>query len=120
MVRHAGEERRGGRYRIPPVEIVETGEALVLKAEMPGVDKEDFEIRIDDGELTISGKRKPVDSELRFVHVESDRSQYWRSFVLSDELNTANVHAKLDKGILTLTLGKKKELLPQKVTIAVE
>ena len=119
MVRQAAEQQRGVRYRVPRVEVVETPEAVILRVEMPGVAKEDFDIRIDNDELSISGKRKQRDSELKFVHVESDQSDYRRTFVLSDELDTSNVNAKLEKGILTLTLNKKKEGVPHKVTVEV-
>ncbi len=120
MVRQVAEQQSDVRYRVPHVEIVETPEAVILRAEMPGVAKEDFDIRIDDGELSISGKRKPMDLELKLVRVESDRSDYRRTFVLSDELDTTNVSAKLERGILTLTLCKKKEVAPHKITVAVE
>ncbi|RJP25096.1 MAG: Hsp20/alpha crystallin family protein [Candidatus Abyssobacteria bacterium SURF_5] len=105
------------RFRIPAVEIRETPTAVILQAEMPGVDKEDFDIQIDGDELTVKGKRKQLKSDLRVIHQESDSAEYLRSFILGDELDTSAVDAKTENGILTLTLHKKKEAAPQKIAI---
>lgn len=114
------EEKGADRHRTPRVEILEKNDSILLCAEMPGVEKEDFDIRIDGDELTIGGKRKPVDSKLKLIHGESGQADYLRTFLLSDELDTSNVEAKLDRGILTLTLHNKKEILPQKISIEVK
>lgn len=120
MFRRDVEEKGGNRHRTPRVEILEKNDSIMLSAEMPGVAKEDFDVRIDGDELTISGKRKPVDSKLKLVHGESGEADYLRTFLLSDELDTSNVQAKVGRGILTLTLHKKKEILPQKNSIEVK
>ncbi len=120
MVGRDVEEKHGNRYRAPRVEILEENDSILLRAEMPGVAKEDFDIRIDGGELTIGARRKAVDSKLKLVRGESGQSDYLRTFLLGNELDTSNVEAKLDRGILTLTLHKKKEILPQKISIEVK
>jgi HSP20 family protein len=104
-------------FRTPAVEIKETPTAVILQAEMPGVEKDDFNIQIDGEELTIRGKKKPLDSKLKIIHQESDGAEYLRTFLLGEELDTANVEAKVSDGILTLTLHKKKEVAPQKIAI---
>ncbi|MBI5118188.1 Hsp20/alpha crystallin family protein [Candidatus Poribacteria bacterium] len=115
-----GEERGNERYRAPRVEILEQGDAVVLRAEMPGIAKEDFEINVEGDELTIRGKRKTIDSRLRLVYAESDQADFARTFALGHELDTSKVDAKVDRGVLTLTIYKKKEVLPKKISIAVE
>ncbi|UCD56293.1 MAG: Hsp20/alpha crystallin family protein [Candidatus Hydrogenedentota bacterium] len=120
MLRRGITEQTKTNYRTPRVEIYETSDSVILHVEMPGVEKEDFEISIDGGELTIRGKRKPRDSGLKLIHGESDHADYLRIFSLGDELDTSNVGARVDNGILTLTLHKKPEILPKKVSIEVE
>ena len=105
------------RYRVPAVEIRETPNEVVLKAEVPGVENNDFDIQVDNGELTLRGKRKPLAEGLRSIHQESDTADYLRSFILGEELDLANIKAKAEHGILTLTLQKKKEAAPQKIAI---
>ena len=119
MERQNDREHRKVRYRTPPVEIYETGDIVRLRAEMPGVAKEDFDVGIDKNELTIRGKRKPLNSGLKLMHGESDRADYFRVFSIGDELDASNVEAKVENGILTLTLKKKSEVLPKKVTVEV-
>jgi len=92
----------------------------MLRAEMPGVDKDDFDIQIDGDELTIKGKRKPMDSGLTLIHGETDHADYLRSFTLGDQVDASKVEAKLSHGILTLTLRKKEEVLPRKITVKAE
>jgi HSP20 family molecular chaperone IbpA len=111
------EERK--RYRTPAVEICETPQSVTLLAEMPGVEKDDFDISIDEGGLAIRGKRRPLDSGLNLIHCESDQGDYSRSFSLGDELDTSNVVANAENGILTLTFHKKPEVLPKKIPVEV-
>lgn len=89
----------------------------MLRAEMPGVAKKDLDVSIEGGELTIRGKRRPVNSGLRLVHGGIDRADYLRVFTLGDALDTADVKAQLENGILTLTLSKKPEILPRKIPV---
>ena len=108
------------RYRTPRTEIAEMADSMLLRAEMPGVEKGDFDINVDGNELTISGKRKPIDPGLRLVQGESDCSDYLRVFMLGDALDTTNIDAKAENGVLALTIKKKPEVLPKKITVEVE
>lgn len=119
MAEYSDGKRSGNRHRVPHVEIVETSEAVVLSAEMPGVRKEDLDVNIDGGELTIKGKRGSTNSGLKLVRGESDKADFLRVFTLGEALDTSNVNAKLDSGILTLTLHKKPEILPRKIEVEV-
>ena len=108
------------RMRMPAVEIFESPKTVTLRVEMPGVGKENFDIGIDSDELTIKGKRSPVDSGLKLIHSESDTSDYSRTFTLGDSLDTSNVEANVENGILTLMFPKKPEILPKKIEIEVK
>ena len=107
-------------YRAPKVEIFEESGSVVIRAEMPDVDKDNFDVGINGNELTLRGKRTPIDPGLRLVHGDGNRADYLRIFTLGDELDTATVDGKVDNGVLTLTLNKKPEILPKKITIAVD
>jgi HSP20 family protein len=112
-------DRDNGRTRTPAVEIFEEPNTVMVRVEMPGVDKENFDIGIDNDELTIKGKRSPVDSGLRLLHGESDQNDYYRVFSLGDTLDASKVEADVDNGVLTLTFPKKPEILPKKIEIKV-
>jgi HSP20 family protein len=86
---------------------------------MPGVAKEDFDINIEGDELTIRGKRQPVNSGLKLIRGGIDNADYYRAFTLGDALDADSVKAKFESGILTLTLSKIPEILPRKVEVEV-
>lgn len=119
MGRRSYEEQGRARFRTPAAEISETQETVILRAEMPGVEKEDFDIDIDGNTLTIRGKRKQNGPRMKVVHNESDQSDYCRTFSLGDSLDTSTVGANVDQGILTLTFPKKPEILPKKIEVQV-
>lgn len=112
-------ERTKERTRTPRVEIFETPEEVTLRAEMPGVAREDFEIHIEGDELSIRGKRGRVDSGLTLIRGGIENADYYRAFTLGDALDPDSVKAKLENGILTLTLSKKPEILPRKIEVKV-
>ena len=109
----------GTRHRTPRVEIFETEKDVTLRAEMPGVAKEDLDVNIEGEELTIRGKRRAVNSGLKLIHGGIDRSDYLRAFTLGDALDTSDVKARLEHGVLTLSLSKKPEILPRKIAVEV-
>ena len=108
-----------GRTRTPRVEIFESPTEVTLRAEIPGVAKEDFDIQIEGDELSIRGKRQPVNSGLKLIRGGIDNADYYRAFTLGDALDADSVKAKLESGILTVTLSKKPEILPRKVAVEV-
>ncbi len=119
MLRHGNGPRERKGCRTPRVEIYESPKAVMLRAEMPGVTKEDFDISIEGDELTISGKRRPMNSGLKLAHEGIDQADFLRVFTLGDALDTADVKAQLENGMLTLTLSKKPEILPRKIPVEV-
>lgn len=116
-----GEEPRE-RVWHPLVDILENEEAVEIKAELPGVDQKDIEVRIEENTLTIRGERKQ-DSEIRkenYHRIERYYGPFQRSFSLPQSIDLENVKAACDKGVLTITMPKKEETMPKQVKIEVE
>ena len=108
---------------VPPVEITENEKEIVMAFELPGLDKNDVRIEIDDNVLTLRGEKK---SE----HVEDDTREFFlkeriygsfeRSFTLPPALNGEKVAARFEKGVLTITLPKSEVVKPRGREIAID
>ena len=101
----------------PEVNIFESKDGYVLEAEMPGVNKDGLEITLEGTELTIVGHRngQPMAGEALFR--ESHGADYRRVFELDPVIDTAKVSAKMDQGVLTLTLPKSEQVKPRKISV---
>jgi HSP20 family protein len=118
--REPGEELREGVWH-PLVDIMENGDAVVIKVELPGVDQKDIEVRIDETTLTIRGERKQ-DADIRkenFLRIERYYGPFQRSFSLPQSIDLENVKAACDKGVLTITMPKKEVTTPMQVKVEV-
>ena len=104
-------------YLTPLANILETKDAYVLEAEMPGVTKDGLDVSIENGELTIVGRRAVAAPQGRAVYRESRGLDYRRSFELDPAIDTARINAKLDQGVLTLTLPKAEAVKPRKIAV---
>ena len=104
-------------YLTPPANIFETKDGYVLEAEMPGVNKAGLEITVENNELTITGRRsnEPVKADL--VYRESRELDYRRVFDLDPSIDTGKITAKIDNGVLTLTLPKAESVKPRKISV---
>jgi HSP20 family protein len=116
----AGEEAGWGlRTRTPPVDIYETDDALVLKAELPGVSKEDVSIEVHQNTLIVHGQRKH-EAEVKDEHyhrVERAYGAFQRSFVLPAVVDQEKVQATYHDGILELRLPKLESAKPKRIAI---
>jgi HSP20 family protein len=101
----------------PEVNIFETKDGYVLEAEMPGVNKEGLEITLEGNELTIVGRRPGQRQSGNVLFRESRDVDYRRLFELDPAIDTTKVAAKIEQGILTLTLPKSERVKPRKITI---
>jgi HSP20 family protein len=99
------------------VNIFETKDGYILEAEMPGVSKEGLEVTLEGAELTIVGRRRsePLPGESLFR--ESSPADYRRVFELDPAIDTGKVSAKMEQGILTLTLPKSERVKPRKISV---
>lgn len=101
----------------PKVNIVETKEAYVLEAEMPGVAKEGLDINLEDNVLTIIGRRAPEPSVAWLYH-ESHQADYRRVFELDPSIDSGKLSAQVEQGILTLTLPKAERVKPRRIQVS--
>jgi len=104
-------------YLAPEVNIFETKDGYVLEAEMPGVNKNGLEITLEGNEMTIQGHRhvQPLSGEALFR--ESREADYRRVFELDPAIDAAKISARMDQGLLTLTLPKSEKVKPRKITV---
>lgn len=104
---------------VPAVDIYETGDSLVLKAELPGINPEDVEIRVEDNTLYLKGERK-LEKEVReenLHRVERSYGTFMRNFALPNSIDADKVKAEYENGILTLTMPKREEAKPRTIKI---
>ncbi len=104
-------------YLTPLANILETKDAYLLEAELPGVAKDGLEVSVENGQLTIVGHRKTAAAHERTLYVESRALDYRRTFELDPAINAAGISAKLDQGVLTLTLPKAESVKPRKIAV---
>ena len=106
----------------PTVDIYYTEEALVLKAELPGVDKEDVAVEVKDNILTLKGERKTDQTieEESYLRRERSFGTFSRSFNLRQNINPELIRAKFKNGVLEVTVPKPKEEQPKQVVVNVE
>jgi len=101
----------------PNVNIFETAEGYVLQAELPGVAKDGLEITLEGQELTIVGRRNAESVNGAPLFRERNPANYRRAFELDPAIDTAKVSAKIDQGVLTLTLPKSEQVKPRKIQV---
>jgi HSP20 family protein len=109
----------GSRRWIPPMDLVETEENLVLRADLPGVDEKDIEIEVKDGVLSVSGERKAQHEEKRegFHRVERSFGRFSRALELPKGVDPQSVSAHFDKGVLEVRMPKPAERKPTRIEI---
>ena len=105
----------------PPVDIYENGDSLVLKAELPGINPDDVEIRVEDNTLYLKGERKfeKEVKEQNYHRVERTYGTFTRTFTLPNSVDADKVNASYKDGVLTLTMPKKEEAKPKTIKINV-
>ena len=104
----------------PPVDIYEDEHKISLNLEVPGMKQEDLDIRIENNLLTVRGERKfEKEKEENFHRIERRYGTFYRAFTLPTTIDTANVKASYDSGILKLELAKKAEAKPKQIKIEV-
>jgi len=104
-------------FVVPPVNICETEEEIILDAEMPGVDKSRLDVSVNGDELIITGRRSKEEGGGSLVWQEIPSSSYRRVFSLGDHINRNRIQAAFNNGILTLRLGKAEDLKPRKIEV---
>ena len=118
----AGDEDWGlGGSWAPAVDILEQNGNIVLKAELPGVDPKDVEVRVENNTLTLRGERR-FDNETKrenYHRVERSYGTFTRSFSLPNVVDTEKIKAEYRDGVLNVTLPTKEEAKPKQISINV-
>jgi HSP20 family protein len=113
----------GGALRrwLPPMDLVETDEHFVLRADLPGLSEQDVSIELEDSVLTVAGERQAEHEDKRegFYRMERSFGQFRRSLTLPDGVDADGIAASFDKGVLEVRIPKPEQRKPRKVAIQV-
>ena len=106
---------------VPPVDIFEKDHVVTLKAELPDMQRDDIDIRVENNTLTISGEKKMEKDvhEDNFHRIERTYGQFSRSFSLPATIDTEKVSADYRNGVLTVKLPLREEAKPKQIQVAV-
>jgi len=105
----------------PAVDVYEDEHQVTLKIEVPGIDEKDIDVRVENQTLTVHGERKieKEEKEENFRRVERQYGSFTRTFTLPQTVDTENISATYDKGVLKITLPKKAEAKPKQIKVSV-
>jgi HSP20 family protein len=107
-----------GRYFVPAADIFETEEALTVVLEMPRVASNNIDVQIENNTLRVEGKiDHSAYTGIDPVYTEYNVGHYARVFALSDKIDQEAITARVEDGVLTLTLPKSKDALPRRITV---
>jgi len=112
------EQQQSEQLITPVASVVEGGDVYMLNVEMPGVNKEGMEISVENNELTIIGRRSLPQIEATLIHRESRPENFRRAFELDPSIDLSKISARIDQGVLTLTLPKAEQVKPRKITVS--
>ena len=106
---------------LPPVDILESKDAYLIRAELPGMKKEDFNLEVNDGSLTVSGERKPegLSDGVEYHRSERMHGRFSRSFYLPQTVKQDGIKATYRDGILEIHVPKAEEAKPRQIAISV-
>ena len=104
---------------VPAVDVYEDEHKVALKLEIPGVNQDDVDIRVENNTLTVRGERKfeKEEKEENFHRIERRYGSFVRSFTLPNTIDTENIHASYENGILKLDLAKRAEAKPKQIKV---
>ncbi len=111
-------EREEEQFIAPAATVLENADGYTLEVEMPGVSKETLEMWVENNELTVLGRRSLPAVEGTLLHRESRSENFRRTFELDPSIDTSKISARIEQGILTLTLPKAEQVKPRKITVS--
>jgi HSP20 family protein len=112
------DRRQGEQFITPPASVTEIADGYMLEIEMPGVKKEGLDISVENNELIIVGRRSLPAMEGTLIHRESRPENFRRVFELDPSIDADKISAKVDQGLVTLTLPKAEHVKPRKITVS--
>ena len=120
LTRETRESDRGQaeQFITPPSSVTEIADGYMLEIEMPGVKKDGLDISFENNELTITGRRSLPRVEGTLIHRESRPENFRRVFEIDPSIDADKISAKIDQGLVTLTLPKAEHVKPRKITVS--
>jgi HSP20 family molecular chaperone IbpA len=113
-----GEKTVPARYYVPATDIYEANDALTVVMEVPGIDRKDVEVRLENDELHVEARLDLSKYEgMEPLYTEYNVGHFSRTFSLSQKIDQQQITAALDDGVLTLTLKKVQEAMPRRIEI---
>ena len=112
------DQQRSEQFTTPVASVIEGSDVYMLNVEMPGVNKEGLEISVENNELTIIGRRSLPQIEGTLIHRESRPENFRRVFELDPSIDMSKISARIEQGVLTLTLPKAEQVKPRKITVS--
>jgi HSP20 family protein len=106
------------QFIAPAATLLENTDGYTLEVEMPGVTKENLEMWVENNEMTILGRRSMPAVEGTPLHRESRPENFRRSFELDPSIDAGKISAKIEQGVVTLTLPKAEQVKPRKIAVA--
>ncbi|HEX7518188.1 MAG TPA: Hsp20/alpha crystallin family protein [Chthoniobacterales bacterium] len=106
------------QFIAPAATVLENTDGYMLEVEMPGVSKENLEMWVENNELTILGRRSMPSVEGTLIHRESRSENFRRSFEIDPSIDAGKISAKIEQGVVTLTLPKAEQVKPRKIAVA--
>ena len=106
------------QFITPTASVTDNADGYMLEIEMPGVGKDGLDIAVENHELTIIGRRSVPAAEGTAIHRESRPENFRRTFELDPSIDANKISAKIDQGLMTLTLPKAEHVKPRKISVS--
>jgi len=113
-----GDRAQTEQFIAPPASVTESAEGYMLEIEMPGVKKDGLDISVENNELNVIGRRSLPAVEGALIHHESRPENFRRKFEIDPSIDAEKISAKIDQGLVTLTLPKAEHVKPRKISIS--
>ena len=106
----------------PAVDVLESKDGYILRAELPGMKREDIKVEVKDGNLVLSGERKAekLAEGVEYRHVERVAAEFWRTFSLPETVKQDGIEATYKDGVLEIRVPKAEEAKPRQIDISVQ
>ena len=122
LAKRMGSEELASSSWIPPVDIYEDENNIVVKADLPGMDQKDIEVKVENNTLIIKGEKKFEDEEKKdnYHRIERFYGTFQRAFTLPDTVDVDKIKASYKNGVLEITIPKKPETKPKQIKVEVK
>ncbi|GAB1482975.1 hypothetical protein MASR2M78_17910 [Treponema sp.] len=103
----------------PAADLLETRDEYVLYVDLPGIEKKNLELTAENHALTLKGEKKEPKKDIRFFRQETWSGSFQRTISLPSAADPENIRAEFVNGVLSVRIGKRKELMPRQISVAV-